>query len=79
MKLKLNASMDVMGTDMQEIIDILEENLGPEIPHGRMTMQGFHMSEKWRIDHCIDHWVLVLDRKHTTQAYFTEFMLRWGS
>lgn len=75
---KLKASMEILGADIQEIIGILEKNLGPEIPHGRMAMRGFHMSKKWRIDHCIDHWSLVLDRRHTTQTWFTEFMLRWS-
>jgi len=78
MKFKLKASMDVMGTDIREIINILEKNLGPEIPHDRMTMYGFFVSEKWSIEHRIDHWVLVLDRRYTTQAWFTEFLLRWA-
>ena len=75
-KLKINISLD--HTDIWEVVKILEENLGPRISHQIMTMNGFFRSKKWRIDHCITHWELVLDRRHTNKAWFTEFLLRWA-
>ena len=77
MKFKLSANVSIASDEIGEVVKMLEKNLGPKHLHHRMSLRGFFVSEKWRLDHCLTHWELVLDRRHTNKAWFTEFALRW--
>ncbi len=80
MKVHLNIS-PVVSTKCEifKVVDFLEDKLdSPHDDHGRMTMRGFFMAKRWRIDHCITHWELVLDEKHARDPWFVELVMRWG-
>ena len=76
MKFKLKVRTNYGGA-IYPVIEDLEEHLGPNIPHDRMTMQGFYMGKRWRIDHCETHWELHVDRRHTVKPWFTLFAMKW--
>ena len=77
MKIKLNIPIrDYLF--LLDVITFLEKNVGPSIPHVRMTMRGFFIGRGWRIDHCVDHFVLVIDRRKSRNPWFTELLLRWA-
>lgn len=76
MKIKLNIS--TIDHTFLQVITFLEENVGPNIPQNRMTMRGFIIGRGWRIDHCVEHFELVIDRRQSRKPWFTEFLLRWS-
>jgi len=59
-----------------EVVELLEQNLiGPAHEHERMVMRGIFVGKKWRIDHCVSHWELVIDRRYTMRLWFTEVFI----
>jgi len=64
MRIKLKVSTDPGCGEIYDVIDDLEQHLGKNMPHERMTMSNFFIGWGWAIDHCRDHWtVRMLERR----------------
>lgn len=79
MRIHLNINPIVSpGSEIWQVVKFLEDRLDdPHIDHERMTMWGFFMGKRWRIDHCTTHWTVVVDKRHANKPWFVELKLRW--
>ena len=73
MKFKLNIPVSELNGGDHEIYEVvrdLEENIGPNIPHDRMTYTGFFNGNGWAIDYRrtddlnSHYWEVRIDDKH---------------
>jgi len=89
MRIRLRVSTDLSGnSEISEVIHDLEQHLGPQIPHKRMTMRGlpslrgFVVGRGWAIDHCIDHcgdyWCVRMDARTARKPWAVAFRLKWS-
>ena len=79
MRIKLKIGTDLLkdGWEIYEVINDLEQHLGRNIPHERMTMHDFFVGKGWSIDHCVDHWEVRLDARTARKPWAVAFKMKW--
>ena len=78
MRIRLRVSTNfVKDPEIYEVIADLEQHLGKQIPHERMTNRGFVVGQGWAIDHCTDHWCVRMDARTARKPWAVAFRLKW--